>query len=67
MSYLGYELIINSSETANGELTHWAMNDLVGLGDESSMAATAQSTPQFIHLFIRQTSDFNGAYINVDG
>lgn len=67
VSYLGYELIVNSSEKVNGELDSWSMDELVGLGDGSNMAATAQSTPQFIHLFIRQTSDFNGAYINVDG
>lgn len=63
MSYLGYDIVINGSDAGTGAV-------VVNLNEflpQSITDAQAEGyRDQYLHLFIRQTTDFNGNYFNLD-
>lgn len=75
VNYMGYELIINGSTAATGELGESGLNIFetffAGGGDMSAVpridnAYTSQQA-KYLHVFLKQTSNFNGSYFNMDG
>lgn len=61
IEYLGSNVIINTTETVNGELDHKALSEL--LGGMDGLVGVGQE--QYVHVFITQNGDYNGAYLNV--
>lgn len=70
MAYMGYDIVVNgNSEPTNGEAVFKIAEDgLVGLVDESLGAVAEEHQRQmYAHLFMKQSSDFNGNYFNLNG
>ena len=64
---LGYDIIINSSDSDENADMNIAMSDLVTGGDDSGVIAAAGATAQHIHVYFKQTRDYSDSYFNVNG
>lgn len=65
--YLGYDIVANTSETAStsdaGIMTVSLSTLTEGI---EGVAATSESYNKYYHIFVRQTTSFDGSYINID-
>lgn len=61
MGYLGYDIVVNGSESATGAFSI-PMTDFQPAGTVTVDAERAQ----YMHVFLKQTSDFNGSYFNLN-
>lgn len=80
MAYMGYDLVVNGSTSANGAVTV-KLDDLITgaqsgdgnseMGDSvqevGTVAGVAGAREQYAHMFLRQTTNFNRNYFNLDG
>lgn len=64
MGYLGYEILVNGSPEATGALSSVEMSSF--LTDVSGISEL-QGQEKYLHLFVRQTTGFNGSYFNLEG
>lgn len=63
MGYLGYEILVNGSESANGEICSAPVSEFF---TDVSALSDMQGQEQYVHLFVRQTTAFNGSYFNLE-
>ena len=62
-AYLGYDIIVNTSEKATGASADIPMADLVGV---EGIDAESAGVKEHIHIFIKQTNSFDSSYFNVE-
>lgn len=68
MEYLGYNVVINSSESVNGEIDKKALAEILGAGttaEGEGGVVDVSANPLYVHVFIKQDGDYNGAFLNV--
>lgn len=70
--YLGYDIIVNGSASAQGEFEDAGLEiheTFFNSPEQVPRLANAYTEQQarYIHLFVKQTTSFNGSYFNLDG
>lgn len=68
VGYLGYEVIINGNSAPMGNELGKPVDvaSLIGAGDGSGgTLVSAGAREEYVHILVRQTTDFNGAYMNL--
>lgn len=71
MPYLGYDIVTNYTAEMPGAVSFSLGADgaLAGLGgdtDNSGIVAVDSERTHYLHLYVKQTTDFNGNYFNLD-